>query len=76
MENKKKVKSFRISPTTEYKLNELKKIFKKSEGKVLEQLINSAYYQIRTEPKIIRELTPEQKELIKIANTEWVGLEL
>ena len=72
MKTTKKVKSFRISPTTEYKLTRLKEAWNKSEGKVIEQLINSAYFEIYTEPEITKQLTPEQKEMIRIASAEWV----
>lgn len=72
MENKKKVKTFRISPIVQYKLTKLTEKFKKSEGKVISQLIETAYYR-ECDTRIPRELTPEEKELIEIANTEWIG---
>lgn len=68
----KKVKTFRISQIVQYKLTKLTEKFKKSEGKVISQLIETAYYR-ECDTRIPRELTPEEKELIEIANTEWVG---
>ena len=75
MTEQKKVKTFRISPTTQYKLTKLKEAWKKSEGKVLEQLINSAYYQIYTSDNVIlnSEWLKENKQRLKeIIETEWV----
>ena len=75
MTEQKKVKTFRISPTTQYKLTKLKEAWKKSEGKVLEQLINSAYYQIYTSDNVTlnSEWLKENKQRLKeIIETEWV----
>lgn len=71
MKNTKKVKSFRISEITRYKLKKLKEAWKTSEGKVLEKLINAAYYEIYSN------MTAYQEDLItedlrRIANTEWI----
>lgn len=71
MDNKKKVKSFRISEISRYKLSKLKEAWKTSEGKVLEKLINAAYYEIFSNMTAYREDTITE-ELIKIANTEWI----
>lgn len=71
MENKKKVKTFRISPIVQYKLTKLTEKFKKSEGKIISELIETAYYR-ECDKRIPRELTPEEKELIEIANTPWI----
>lgn len=66
MKNTKKVKSFRVSKTTEYKLRMLAKIYKQSEGKILEKLINEAYYK-----NTINKNEYDEK-IDKIINTEWV----
>lgn len=66
MKNTKKVKSFRISKTTEYKLRMLTEIYKQSEGKILEKLINDAYYKNTINKKEYNE------EIDRIINTEWV----
>lgn len=71
MNNNKKVKTFRISPIVQYKLTKLTEKFKKSEGKIISQLIETAYYR-ECDTRIPRELTPEEKELIEIANTPWI----
>lgn len=71
MNNNKKVKTFRISPIVQYKLSKLKEAWKTSEGKVLEKLINAAYYEIYSNMTPYREdLITE--DLVKIANTEWI----
>ena len=67
MENKKKVKTFRISETTEYMLRRLSEYQKISEGKTLEKLIQKEYEWLF--PKYDEK---KEKELIKIANTPWV----
>ena len=72
MKNTKKVKSFRISKTTEYKLTKLKEQWNISEGKTIERLIDSAYYKLFGNHQWKGELTDDEKELIKIANTEWI----
>lgn len=71
MKNTKKVKSFRISEISRYKLSKLKEAWRTSEGKVLEKLINAAYYEICSNMTTYREdLITE--DLVKIANTEWI----
>lgn len=71
MKNTKKVKSFRISEITRYKLSKLKEAWQTSEGKILEKLINAAYYEIYSNMTAYREdLITE--DLVKIANTEWI----
>lgn len=75
MTEQKKVKTFRISSTTQYKLTKLKEAWKKSEGKVIEQLINSAYYQIYTSDNVILNsewLKENRQRLKEIIETEWV----
>lgn len=72
MKNNSKVKSFRIKPTTQYKLTRLKEQWGISEGKTIERLIDSTYYKLFGNHQWGRELTNDEKELIKIANTEWV----
>lgn len=67
-----KVKTFRIKPATQYKLTKLKEQWGISEGKTIERLIDSTYYKLFENHQQKRELTNDEKELIKIANTEWV----
>lgn len=65
-ESRKKVKTFRINKTTEYKLKMLSEMYKQSEGKILEKLIIEAYYKTTTNKK------EYNKEIERIINTEWV----
>lgn len=70
--SKNKVKTFRINEVTQYKLTKLKEQWDISEGKTIERLIDSAYYKLFGNHQYGRELTDDEKELIKIANTEWI----
>ena len=71
MKNTKKVKSFRISEISRYKLSKLKEAWQTSEGKVLEKLINAAYYEIYSNLTAYQEdLITE--DLVRMANTEWI----
>lgn len=72
MKNKSKVKTFRIKPVTQYKLTKLKEKWDISEGKTIERLIDSAYYKLFENHQYGKKLTNDEKELIKIANTEWI----
>lgn len=72
MKEKKKVKTFRINRITQYKLTKLKERWDISEGKTIERLIDSAYYKLFGNHQWGKELTNDEKELIKIANTQWV----
>lgn len=65
-ESRKKVKTFRINKTTEYKLKMLSEMYKQSEGKILEKLIIEAYYKTTANKK------EYNKEIERIINTEWV----
>lgn len=71
--SKNKVKTFRINKITQYKLTKLKEQWNISEGKTIERVIDSAYYKLFGNHQWGRELNKEEKELIEIANTEWVG---
>ena len=71
--SKNKVKTFRINRITQYKLTKLREQWNMSEGKTIERIINTAYYEIFGDHQRGRELTKEEKELIEIANTEWIG---
>lgn len=66
MKNTKKVKTFRINKVTQYKLTRLKNQWGISEGKTIERIIDSAYYKLFGDNQY-------NKELIEIANTEWIG---
>lgn len=70
---KNKVKTFRINRITQYKLTKLKEQWNISEGKTIERIIDTAYYKIFGDHQRGRELTKEEKELIEIANKEWIG---
>lgn len=70
--SKNKVKTFRINRITQYKLTKLKERWDISEGKTIERLIDSAYYKLFGNHQWGKELTNDEKELIKIANTPWV----
>ena len=69
---KNKVKTFRINEVTQYKLTKLKEQWNISEGKTIERIIDSAYYKLFGNHQWGKELTDDEKELIKIANTEWI----
>lgn len=69
---KNKVKTFRINEVTQYKLTKLREQWSISEGKTIERIIDSAYYKLFGNHQWGRELTNDEKELIKIANTPWV----
>lgn len=69
---KNKVKTFRINDVTQYKLTRLKEQWRISEGKTIERLIDSAYYKLFGNQQWGKELTNDEKKLIKIANTPWV----
>lgn len=70
--SKNKVKTFRINEVTQYKLTKLKEQWNISEGKTIERIINSAYFKLFGDHQWGKELTNDEKELIKIANTPWV----
>lgn len=70
--SKNKVKTFRINEVTQYKLTKLKENWNISEGRTLERLIDSAYWKLFGNHQRGRELTDDEIELIKIANTEWI----
>ena len=70
---KNKVKTFRINRITQYKLTKLREQWNMSEGKTIERIIDTAYYKIFGDHQRGRELTKEEKELIEIANKEWIG---
>lgn len=75
MENsmrKNKVKTFRINRITQYKLTKLREQWNVSEGKTIERIIDAAYYKLFGDHQWGKELTNDEKELIKIANTEWI----
>lgn len=72
MSNNSKVKTFRIKPVTQYKLTKLKELWNMSEGKTIEKIIDAAYYKLFGDHQWGKELTKEEKELIKIASTEWI----
>ena len=63
---KNKVKTFRINEVTQYKLTKLKEQWNISEGKTIERIIDSAYYKLYGNHQL-------NKELIEIANTDWVN---
>lgn len=69
---KNKVKTFRINEITQYKLTRLKEQWGISEGKTIEKLIDSAYWKLFGNHQCGKELTNDEKKLIKIANTPWV----
>lgn len=70
--SKNKVKTFRINSITQYKLTKLKEQWNISEGKTIERIIDSAYYKLYVDHQYGKELTKDERELIKIANTPWV----
>lgn len=72
MSTNSKMKTFRIKPVTQYKLTKLKEQWDISEGKTIERLIDSAYYKLFGNHQWGKELTNDEKELIKIASTEWI----
>lgn len=72
MSEKKKVKTFRINRITQYKLTKLKEQWNISEGKTIERIIDSTYFKLFGNHQWGKELTDDEKELIKIASTEWV----
>lgn len=70
---KNKVKTFRINEVTQYKLTKLKEQWNISEGKTIERVIDSAYYKLFGNHQWGKVLTNDEKKIIEIANTEWVG---
>ena len=67
-----KVKTFRINEVTQYKLTKLKEQWGISEGKTIERIIDSAYFQLFGVHQYGRKLTEHDKEIIRIANTPWI----
>lgn len=65
MSTNSKVKTFRIKPTTQYKLTRLKEQWGISEGKTIERIIDSAYWKLFGDHQY-------GKELREIANTPWI----
>lgn len=72
MSTNSKVKTFRIKPVTQYKLTRLKEQWGISEGKTIERIIDSTYYKLFGNHQWGKVLTDDEKELIKIASTEWI----
>ena len=65
MKNTKKIKSFRMSEQTEYKLKALSKQWGMGTGKYLEKIIDNEYKKWMSGPRVVYDK--------KIINAEWIG---